>query len=271
VFTNRTDDPFSPTHGYTARLDLEHASKYTLSDFRYNRISGEATRFQPIGHAVLAGHVQFGWVKPIGGGNGLDSLGQVLHPRKRFYAGGANSVRGYGENQLGPRVLTIDPKRLMDAGCSDAEIAAASCSAAVLDSIPSNAFSPVPTGGTSLIEASLEYRFPTAMKHLWGAVFVDGAYLGEGSLTDVSKGNGAITPGFGVRYESPVGPIRVDLGIRPTLKEDLSVITEVTNPDGSHSIVRLTQRKTYNPVEGGSGFKKIINRLALHLQIGQAF
>ena len=38
-----------------------------------------------------------------GGPNGDD----VLHPRKRFYAGGSQSVRGYGENQLGPRILTL--------------------------------------------------------------------------------------------------------------------------------------------------------------------
>ena len=38
--------------------------------------------------------------------------GGVLHPRKRFYAGGANSVRGYAENQLGPRILTIDDSTL---------------------------------------------------------------------------------------------------------------------------------------------------------------
>ena len=47
------------------------------------------------------------------GTTSVDGLNDVLHPRKRFYAGGANSVRGYGENQLGPRILTIDPAKLI--------------------------------------------------------------------------------------------------------------------------------------------------------------
>ena len=42
----------------------------------------------------------------------------VLHPRKRFYAGGANSVRGYAESMLGPRILTIDVDSLIKGAAS---------------------------------------------------------------------------------------------------------------------------------------------------------
>ena len=55
-YVDRTDDQFNPANGYSARADFEHASKYTLSDFRYNRASGEATMFHSFGKAVLAGH-----------------------------------------------------------------------------------------------------------------------------------------------------------------------------------------------------------------------
>jgi hypothetical protein len=68
-----------------------------------------------------------------------------------------------------------------------------------------------------------------------------------------------------------VGPIRVDLGIRPSLTDQLTVITEVVQPDGSHKLVQLQTPRDYNPVEGGSGISKVLNRLALHLSIGQAF
>ena len=37
-------------------------------------------------------------------GAGVD----VVHPQKRFYAGGANSVRGFAQSRLGPRVLQVD-------------------------------------------------------------------------------------------------------------------------------------------------------------------
>lgn len=279
--TNRTDNPLSPTSGYTARLQVEHASAFTLSEFRYNRILAEATRYMPMGDngAVLAGRVRLGWVRPLSssrnalGQEGGTSNGDILHPRKRFYAGGSQSVRGYGENQLGPRVLTIDPDTLLEYGsrggvCTVGSIAAGACN---LDSVPSRFFEPRPTGGTSLIEANVEYRFPI-WKRLGGVVFIDGAFLGEGGASDIFDGTSAITPGFGVRYQSPVGPIRVDLGIRPTLKEDLPVITETFGPDGTGRIVRLDSKKVYDPLEGsGGGLSKILRRLSLHLSIGQAF
>jgi outer membrane protein assembly factor BamA len=291
IFTDRTDDPLSPTRGYTARLQMEHASAFTLSQFRYNRISGEGTRYISVGDngAVLAGRVRFGWVRPLrssanalgqGGGDTRD----ILHPRKRFYAGGSQSVRGYGENQLGPRVLTVDPDTLLahgwvfiknDAGavtdslpCSGTSIADGTCSPL---HVPSADFEPRPTGGTSLIEANIEYRFPL-WKRLGGVVFIDGAYVGEGSASEIFKGTGAITPGFGLRYQSPVGPIRIDLGIRPTLKEDLPVITQTTDSTGAPQLARLLDTKIYDPIEGkGGGLRKILRRLSLHLSIGQAF
>ncbi len=270
-YMDRTDLPLDPTRGYTARVDYEHASKYTLSDFRYNRVSGEGTLYHPIGHAVLAGHLRGGWVGalPSASTQSVDGLSDVLHPRKRFYAGGANSVRGYGENQLGPRILTIDPAKLIAAGCTNATIASGICDPNIA-SINVNDFTPLPTGGTSLIEGSIEYRFPFLMKNLQGAVFVDAGYVGTGASI-VASGKGAITPGFGVRYLSPVGPIRVDLGIRPSLTDSLKVITEVVEADGTHRLVQLGTGRNYNPVEGGSGIKQILNRLSLHLSIGQAF
>lgn len=273
LFTDRADDPLDPTHGYKARIDLEHASALTGSEFRYNRISGEASRYMALGNGVLAGHVQFGWVKSLRStGNALGEIGDtstnILHPRKRFYAGGAQSVRGYGENQLGPRVLTVDPQLLLDHGCTMATIADRSCDP---NGVSSSDFEPRPTGGTSLIEASVEWRFPI-WRELFGAVFVDGGFVGEGPFQAVTKGTGAITPGFGVRYKSPVGPIRVDLGIKPRLVEALHVVTEVVHADSTRSLVELTQTKRYDPLEhSGSGFRQILSRLTLHLSIGEAF
>ena len=287
IFTDRSDDPISPTRGYNARLQIEHASTFTLSQFRYNRISAEATRYMPMGDngSVLAGRIRLGWVRSLSssrnalGQEGGVNSGDVLHPRKRFYAGGSQSVRGYGENQLGPRVLTIDPDTLLAHGfvevspgdtipCSTSSIADGSCSPAL---VPSEDFEPRPTGGTSLIEANIEYRFPI-WQRLGGALFVDGAFVGEGDATEIFQGTGAITPGFGLRYQSPVGPIRIDLGIRPTLKEDLPVITETVGPDSTGRIVRLLDKKRFDPLEGRGGtLSKILRRLSLHLSIGQAF
>jgi len=285
-YMDRTNDQFNPSDGYSARADYEHASKYTLSDFRYNRVSGEMTIFHPFGKSVLAGHLRGGWVRALASSStsSADDPTDILHPRKRFYAGGANSVRGYGENQLGPRILTIDPQDLIDgASCTTTSIANGSCvpthpgkitthtdGSADTAHVTSSDYNSLPTGGTSLLEGSIEYRFPFMMKNLQAAVFVDAGYVGAGS-SDVTQGKAAVTPGFGVRYLSPVGPIRVDLGFRPSVTDKLTVITEVVDPDGTHRLVQLNDPVSYNPVEDGSGISKLLNHFALHLSIGQAF
>jgi outer membrane protein assembly factor BamA len=291
ILVDRTDVPLSPTRGYTARAELEHASKATVSDYAYNRLYGEGTIYTRFGgrNSVLAGHVKVGFVRPFVGSTG----DAVLHPRKRFYAGGSQSVRGYGENQLGPRILTIPHGYLINAltasgaPCDASSDAIRFCdpntardSTGDLASVGDDKFTPRPLGGTSLVEASVEYRFPLFFKNLGGAVFIDGAAVGErvfdplgGGLKtfrDLVSGSGAITPGFGVRYYSAVGPIRVDLGVNPSQAEDLAVVTELTK-NGRRQIVPLETPRRYAPGGGGNGLGRILNRLTLHLSIGQAY
>jgi outer membrane protein assembly factor BamA len=274
-FSDNANDPLAPSSGYRLRLDVEHASSATMADFHYNRISTEVTGYFPLDvhrRRVLAGRLRGGWVAPLastGAALGVDDeFARMLHPRKRFYAGGARSVRGYRENQLGPRVLTVDPAVLLEApGCADG-VEAPGCDPA---GVPVDEFTARATGGRNVIEASVEYRFPIRQT-LQGAVFVDGARVGESLGGLFSAAAGAVTPGFGVRYASPVGPIRVDLGIRPGRVEDLPVITETVGEDGLRRLVRLETLRRYDPLEDTSGFfSKVLNRLTLHLSIGEAF
>ncbi len=278
---NRADNPIAPSSGYRANVAVEHASAATLSNFRYNRISGEGTYYHPLDvyrRRVLAGRVRLGWVRPLAStgeavGLDVDDEHTLLHPRKRFYAGGSRSVRGYGENQLGPRLLTVDPAELMEPeegdGCSEAEIRSGTCDPVVA---PVDAFLPQPLGGTAVLEASVEYRFPL-ISSLNGAVFLDGALIGEGVGGMFDRGSWALTPGFGVRLPSPVGAIRLDIGIRPSVTERLPVVTEYAEEDGARRLVELDQRRRYNPVEaaGGGFFREIFSRIALHLSIGEAY
>lgn len=268
AFVDRSDQAFTPTRGYVARIDLEHASRYTMSDYRYNRAYLDAAAYwhPSLRPEVVATHLRLGIVRPMASAGG----DTVLHPRKRFYAGGAMSVRGYGENQLGPRVLTISSSSLRAACPAPTPITSCDPNA---DTLKNSAFIPRPTGGTSLVEGSVELRFPL-MRHLDGAVFVDGAIVGNSlfqsvrditSLTNIAQGTGAITPGAGIRYLSPVGPIRVDLGYNPRLTEALPVVTDdgsLTNP----KLVALQTRRLYT-----YGKNTFLGHLVLHLSIGQAY
>ncbi len=106
----------------------------------------------------------------------LKGSGQALD-FKRFYAGGSNSVRGWSLNQLGPR----DP---------DGK----------------------PVGGQSLLEGSFEFR-PRITSFLGAALFLDAGSV-EQRYGAFSPGNLRWSAGAGLRYLSPVGPLRVDLAYR---------------------------------------------------------
>lgn len=277
-----SNDPFTPDRGYRARIDLEHASGLTGSDFRHNRIELTGSSYHSLSRTnVLAFRARVGWVRGMRGTN--EALGipagdgqLVVHPRKRFYAGGSQSVRGFGERQLGPRVLTVSPTALTDtalaAPCTAAQLANQSCDPNI-EGLGAGAFQPQPLGGNAVAEASVEYRFPLwPAQGISGAVFIDGAVIGTNQLVDLLGATAAITPGFGLRMDTPVGPVRLDLGIRPTLVEDLPVITQITNADGSTELVALNTTRRYDPLDSSGGFfKKVLNRLRLHLAIGPPF
>jgi outer membrane protein assembly factor BamA len=211
-------------------------------------------------------------------GVGVPSQGgrDIIHPRKRFYSGGSRSVRGYGENQLGPRVLTISPGELTDTTlaqpCTTEALRNATCDPNIAG-VGSGKFQPQPLGGTAIAEGSVEYRFPLSIAAgLEGAVFVDAAIVGSDRFTDLLGATAAVTPGFGVRFATPAGPVRLDLGVRPTLVEDLPVITEVADASGSSRLVTLRTLRRYDPVDvRGTWYRRILNRLMLHLAIGPAF
>jgi outer membrane protein assembly factor BamA len=288
AFIDRSDQPFTPTKGYVARIDAEHASRYTLSDYRYNRAFLDAAAYwhPSLRPQVVAGHLRMGIVRAMTSSTG----DTVLHPRTRFYAGGAMSVRGYGENQLGPRVLTISEDSLrglhvtkVPGGGLDStylrcqpNIPIRQCDPNFVGekSLKDSHYVPRPTGGTSLIEGSIEVRIPTPVRHLDAAFFVDGAIVGNSALqafsdlrniANFARGTSAITPGAGIRYNSPVGPIRVDLGYNPKLTENLPVVTN-TKVNGEDKLVALPTLRTYM-----SGKNTFLGRLVLHLSIGQAY
>jgi outer membrane protein assembly factor BamA len=277
---DRTDDPLMPTTGYSARIDLEHASSITAANWRFNRFEADVTPYFKLGGRTLVARAHGGWVK--GSASTLTSLGiedgsgrVLLHPRVRFYGGGARSVRGYGEGQLGPRVLTIDPAKLVDVdtaggitGCTLESVADGTCDPNIA---PSTDFVPRPVGGNMLLEGTLEYRFALT-RAIGAAVFVDAGRVGASELDVVLPARSAITPGIGFRYLSPIGPVRVDLGWRPKRVEDLPVITQTGDSITNLRLVELDTRKRYDETEGPHGFLgKLTSRLQLHLYIGEGY
>lgn len=101
---------------------------------------------------------------------------------ERFYAGGGGSVRGFGYQEIGP-VNGNDP-----------------------------------SGGRSLSEGAVEARFKVTEK-VGGVLFVDAAHVSTETLPEFS--NFSIGAGAGVRYYTGFGPLRLDVGVPLTNKENL--------------------------------------------------
>lgn len=295
---NRSNRVLNPTAGYSLAISLEHASRLTLSDFSYNRAVAEATGYVGLGEGtVLAARVRSGLVRP----GVFDLPGtprQISHPQKRFYSGGANSVRGFGENRLGPRVLSTDVRRLLETPegaaapvCLPADVQAGSCDAAAVNA---GRLAVRPTGGDALAEANLELRFPLFAQDLQGAVFVDVGQVwarDENQKFSVDFSDLEVTPGVGVRYFSPIGPIRVDVGYRSQVAQGLPILTNairpfdpandrpdsritVRGPTGSDVVLDWVSTQDLQRLDapvlfgGGDTFWR---RLQFHFSIGQAF
>jgi outer membrane protein assembly factor BamA len=266
---DRTNDPLGPSRGVRGSADLEHASSLTFSDFRYNRATIDGAAFMPFrSRGVIGGHVRMGWVNALestGAAVGAANAGDILHPRKRFYAGGARSVRGYGENQLGPRVLTISGEKLYlgdsaNHACTPSTVTQCNPNATKL---ANRDFEPRALGGNIVVEGSAELRFPV-WKDLSGAAFVDAGYVAQRINPALPKSKAAVTPGIGIRYLTRVGPVRVDLAMSPASGEFLPVVTEQVI-DGEVRLVNVKENRRYAPAKG------LLNRMQLHLSIGEAF
>ena len=254
----------NPTSGYRLIIDLEHASRWTGSEFRYDRALVEGTWYSGLlGPAVLATRLRGGWVGSGGGEGPTD----IIPPQKRYYAGGANSVRGFAQSRLGPRVLYATTNDLL----AKADATQADCTVSAVIDLTCDAtgarFDSRPTGGTRVLEGNAEVR--VALGTDFEAVgFMD---FGQVWSADQQIALDALefTPGIGLRYLSPVGPLRVDLGYNFQGDERLAVVTNRIEADAVAPFYRATDDLAV--LDNGVLFQGSESRFQLHISIGQAF
>ncbi|MEO8478503.1 MAG: BamA/TamA family outer membrane protein [Gemmatimonadota bacterium] len=193
----RVNNVLNPTRGSILTADLTISSRYlgssTLTEFV--RFVAEGTKYIPLSRrVVLALHAKAGAV--VAPDVDFESgRANFVPPEQRFYAGGANDVRGFGRNELGPQVYVVPRSALTPEG--------------TIDPAKVSEVRPAATGGNRLGVANAELRFPTPFlgdRFRLGA-FVDAGALWNGGTPALLR----ITPGVGLRVTSPVGPIRLDV------------------------------------------------------------
>ncbi len=218
---DRRNDPFYPRGGSTMTLELRNASQLIGSDpdLQFNKVVADASWYWALPkNSVLVARLRGGLVFGREVVLGTDTT-TFIPQQERLYAGGANTVRGYKQNELGPVVYLPDTLKVCTAPagtCVKPETA--------LDTVyfsSDSAFSPrtLPVGGNSVLVANIELRMPSPYisDRLQFAFFADAGQVWTrgGSGVEQSFSSLRITPGIGVRLASPVGPIRLDVGFNP--------------------------------------------------------
>jgi len=121
-----------------------------------------------------------------------------------FFSGGSGSNRGYLPREIGPHGVVP----FFNPGQSSTQIAI-QCDPASLTY--SASICNLPLGGFTLWEASVELRFPIGGP-IEAVLFVDSSDVAPRRLQ--FRWRLHLSSGVGLRYVTPIGPVRLDVGYR---------------------------------------------------------
>ncbi|HEV3200847.1 MAG TPA: POTRA domain-containing protein [Bryobacteraceae bacterium] len=183
LIQDRRDDPVDAHRGYYNTVDLGLVEHYFGGNTNFVRFLARNSYYKRLfADVVFASNTEFGWIHPFNLTAGVEPVPIA----ERFFGGGSTSHRGFPDNQAGPR----------------------------------DEMTGFPLGGNALFLHSTEARFPFLGDNIQGVLFHDMGNL-YSSVRDISfrtSQNGLTdfnymvhAAGFGIRYKTPVGPVRLDL------------------------------------------------------------
>ena len=181
------DKPLDAHKGFFQTVDFGISPKLFGSSQNLARLFGQTSHYWQVKPwMVWANNVRLGLVMPFAGSH--------VPLSQRFFSGGADSLRGFPLNGAGPQgVATL---------CTQ-ENDPSTCTAQIR----------VPVGGHQLFIFNSEARFPIPLKKgLGGVIFYDGGNVYSRINFRRLFNDYSNTVGLGIRYETPVGPLRIDIG-----------------------------------------------------------
>lgn len=210
------DNPLDARRGVYAELRMREAGRYAGSEFSFITMTPELRGYLPVTEQlILAARVRYGRL----------ITGDGLPITERYFSGGASNHRGFPQRRLSPS----DPDRPERTRKGEPNPAVA-------------------VGGEALLEASAEVRLDLFhLREQWFGVVL---FTDAGRVTTRPEYLDALdvaelfwAAGAGLRYNTPVGPLRFDLGYRLNRRGELELVSD----------------------------DSVWDRIAFHLSIGEAF
>ncbi|MCP4633170.1 MAG: BamA/TamA family outer membrane protein [candidate division Zixibacteria bacterium] len=170
--TDKRDNILVPTKGYLTQLSLEYIGGIQGGDINLVKIKVSYNHYKVFKASnVIAGRLQMNWLKEFGST-------EVVPIEDLYFMGGASTIRGYSENDLGPKSTETGN----------------------------------PSGGKFSLLANFELR-RSLFWRFGSSVFVDIGNLWKQpeafQLEDLR-----LTAGAGIQFFTPIGPIRFDYAFR---------------------------------------------------------
>ncbi len=181
------DNPLDAHRGMFETAEFDYNPSFLGSSANFGKFLGQVAAYRKIfGNTIWANSLRLGLEQPFGG--------SFVPLSQAFFTGGGSTLRGFPLDGAGPQ-RTIP-------ACGN-------------PSDPSTCgFLNLPMGGNEMVITNSEFRIPTPwiMQNLGVALFYDGGNVFQRIGFSHLGANWSNTVGFGLRYSTPVGPVRVDIG-----------------------------------------------------------
>ncbi|HEX2788955.1 MAG TPA: BamA/TamA family outer membrane protein [Steroidobacteraceae bacterium] len=185
-----------PLHGLRVTLSLAPTESLGHPNSTFVIFQGTASTYLDLArlHWTPPGRSVIALRGLIAEAHGAGQFG--LPPDQRFYAGGSATVRGYKYQSVGPNFP--NPVAPPPTPANPNPVA------------PAPPSQPIPTGGTDLVATGIEFR------QRFGANFGAAAFVDAGKVSTDPRpfeGRPSVGYGAGMRYYTPIGPIRLDIAL----------------------------------------------------------